>query len=449
MTNRTHCERPRLRVLFVVDFLYWVTATIARQICRTNAWIEPTLCSWGVLREILDLNGGVYPGEVDIVHFLTPHIASDLMQAFRPTTPCVVAVHHVEDERSVAPVSDADAVMTVCRQWHDALLERGVPPDKCVMVPNGVDSHLFVPASSPERTKIRRKFGIPPECFCVGFSGKRSSDTYKRKGTDTLVAAISALQHLENIGLVVVGPGWSDLIGDLQSRGIACFYMPFLVDRSAVASFYKALDAYWVTSRIEGGPIPLLEAMSSGVACISSPVGVALEAIDPGVNGFIVPFGDSKAYAAITEQLLKNVAERTRIGRAARETTEARFQSSQTHRKVAELYRVAQRNFAFRGGRRAPKKPIHGETVRTNGVSQELMLASLPKTIHARVVAEEHIQFANFLFDAGASRAAIRVAGRAIVADPFRLYVWWNASRAWPPLHRLLRRCYRALVPRN
>ena len=46
----------------------------------------------------------------------------------------------------MAPVSQADAIMTVCHQWHSELLALGTPPEKCVMVPNGVDVELFRPA---------------------------------------------------------------------------------------------------------------------------------------------------------------------------------------------------------------------------------------------------------------------------------------------------------------
>ena len=191
------------------------------------------------------------------------------MPVFHPSTPCIVTNHHFEGNTSLEPYHTADAVMTVSRQWHEEILARGVPSEKCVMVPNGVDVELFKPPSREQKAKIRKKLGFERDRIYIGFSGKRSSDTSKRKGLETLTKAIQSLSRTKEIGLAIIGPGWDDLVREQRQRGIACVYSPFLVDRGDVADFYKAINIYWVTSKIEGGPVPLLEAMSSEVACVS------------------------------------------------------------------------------------------------------------------------------------------------------------------------------------
>jgi glycosyltransferase involved in cell wall biosynthesis len=436
-------DGTRLRVLFVADSLYWITATIAKEICRYNPWIEPTLCSAGVLQQILDSHSGSYPGKIDLVHFLTWQIATDFMHIFRPTCPCVVTIHHIEDDRSVAPVPDADAIMTVCHQWHNELLARGTPPGKCVMVRNGVDVRLFEPASNAQKIKARKKFGIPRDSVCIGFSGKQTSNTHNRKGIETFVAAVRSLTHIESLGFAIIGPGWADLVRELEKRGVSCVYMPFLVDRRDVAAFYKAIDIYWVTSRIEGGPVPLLEAMSSGVACVSSPVGVALEAIEPNVNGFIAPFEAHDVYATITERLLRDPGERARVGLAARQTIVSQFQSSQTTQSATDLYRAAEHYFQLRGGQaRSQPRFSNAKGLGTNIMGRTLV--SLPHELHRQVTAAEHLQFMHYLLSAGAKNAAIRVGSRAIIANPFSVDVWWDVTRIFPRVHRFLRSCYAA-----
>jgi glycosyltransferase involved in cell wall biosynthesis len=439
--NQDVSVQPR-RILFVADSLYWITATIARQICDYNPSIEPTLCSAPVLRRILDSHANRYPGEIDLVHFLTWQIATDFMPVFRPTTPCVVTIHHIEDERSVASVPDADAVMTVCHQWHAALVAQGTPPEKCVMVSNGVDVDMFQPASSKRKAALRRRFGIPPDSMCIGFSGKRTSNTHNRKGVETFVASARLLAHTKNMSLAIVGPGWADLVGELNRSGIACVYMPFLVDRREVADFYKAIDIYWVTSKIEGGPVPLLEAMSSGVACISSPVGVALEAIESNVTGFIAPFDAPDIYATITRRLAREPSEMIRVGQAARATIVNRFQSSQTTRTATRLYEVAEHRFRLRGGRVDPQPTSGTQDFLKN--RQEPRLASLPQRIHADVVAHEHLAFMTDLLNAGASRPALRVGLRAIVTDPLNVDVWRKVIRVYPMIHLIVHRIIRS-----
>ena len=179
-------------------------------------------------------------------------------------------------------------------------------------------------------------------------------------------------------------PGWHDLVREQWQRGIACNYYPFLVDRKDVADFYKAIDVYWVTSRIEGGPIPLLEAMSTAVACISTPVGIALEAIVSKTNGFIAPFDAPGIFATITGQLADSLEMRARIGNAARDTIVNQFQSSQGVGAIRNLYEIAEYQFELRGGKRKSASVFNG-IEQLYADSEETMLSSLPRTIHARV----------------------------------------------------------------
>ena len=127
----TDTRTAKLRVLFVPDSAYWVTATIARQIALYNPWIEPTICSQFVLPELMR-RGGHMADRIDVVHFLTPHIGTALLPEFEGKVPCVTAIYHVEDERSVEAEPRSDAVMTICRQWHDYLASVGVEPSKLV-----------------------------------------------------------------------------------------------------------------------------------------------------------------------------------------------------------------------------------------------------------------------------------------------------------------------------
>jgi glycosyltransferase involved in cell wall biosynthesis len=423
------------RVLFVPDSLYWITATIAGQICRHNKWIEPTIHSPHVLQMILDSNSGTYPGNVDLVHFLTPYGTSAFKPAFYGTTPWVVTIHHIDDrtenELMVAPAGDADAIMTVCHQWHNSLISKGVPSDRCVMVPNGIEIQFFRPVSQRRKIALRKKLGIPEQSTCVGFSGKRSSDSSGRKGISTLTRAMQSLAGSRNINFAIMGPGWDDLVHDYRARGGKCIYMPFLLDRSEVADFYNAIDLYWVTSRIEGGPVPLLEAMSCGATCISTPVGAAIDAISDKQNGFIAPFDDPDFYVALTRQLNEVPNARAQIGRSARETIVSRFNEAQTTQNVSRLYEIADANFVTRrcAGRAAPSNNLYKSNHRGR---------SFTYALRRRAMAEEHLLFFDYLMREGANAAAARIARRAIASDPLSVDVWKRASPAWPRAHRLL-----------
>ena len=67
--------------------------------------------------------------------------------------------------------------------------------------------------------------------------------------------------------------------------------------REHLARVYHALDVYLVTSRQEGGPKAVLEAMSAGVPLVSTRVGQAQEIVEHGRNGLLVGVEDAEGLA--------------------------------------------------------------------------------------------------------------------------------------------------------
>ena len=130
-----------------------------------------------------------------------------------------------------------------------------------------------------------------------------TSDTHNRKGTDTLVRAIVNLhRRMPQVAMAVLGPGWSELVAEQREQGVRCVHLPFILDHDDLAPIYRCFDIYWITSRIEGGPIPLLEAMSSGACCVTTPVGVARELVKHGENAFLAPIDDAESFVRHTER---------------------------------------------------------------------------------------------------------------------------------------------------
>lgn len=81
----------------------------------------------------------------------------------------------------------------------------------------------------------------------------------------------------------------------------------------------------------------LVEAMAAGCACVASDVVGVRGVIDPGKTGELVPEGDPAALAAVLERLLTHPAEAARLGRAARQAAETRFDRHLMHARYAQL----------------------------------------------------------------------------------------------------------------
>jgi glycosyltransferase involved in cell wall biosynthesis len=415
-------EVRKVRILYVPDTHFWVTATIARQIARHNPWIEPTVCSGPVLQKLFQKHGGRYPGAVDIVHFLTWQEAVKSIDYFEPSHPCVVTIHHVEDERSLALAERASAIMTVSREWYEFLATSGVSPSKLIQLQNGVETGLFSPLPAGERKKLRSRLGINANDIVVGFTAKETSNSKNRKGIETLIRAITELKdRIPGMRLFLVGPGWSGLIDQLTKHGVRCIYWPFVLNHKNLAQFYRSLDIFWVTARIEGGPVPLLEAMSSSTCCVTTPVGIAREAVAHGNNGFIAPIDDWQAFARETERLAGDADLRSRVGRAARETIVERFQWAKTSQAARELYKVAVEHFREQRGNFVSEIIPNDSAVKECGRG---LFCSIPLKEQPWVNAQEHLLFANRLIEMKAKKQAFCVGCRGLTIRPFDISLW-------------------------
>jgi glycosyltransferase involved in cell wall biosynthesis len=402
----------KLRVLLVPDMVQWICGTIAQQIAYHNdSWIEATIVSGQVLKNLID-HCGTFPGEIDLVHFLTVPEAELLMPCFEGKVPCVVSIHHVVDDKDYAALTPrGDAVMTASNQWYRYLLDHGMTADRHVMVPYGVDTERFRPPEAGERKRLLAELGLPPDAFVVGFCAKRTSDVSGRKGTDVLLRAVAELRRrLPRVAILIVGPGWSDLVAEMRSEGTVCAYRPFVSDPDEFAAIYRCLNTYWITSRIEGGPVPLLEAMASGVCCVTTPVGMVRDVVHDGEDALIAPIDDAEAFVRHTEWLIEDADRARRLGESARQTIVARYQWRQTSRHAFSLYQTALEQFQARTGvidGRALAEPDWDAPCPT--LPEEPRLSSLPPWARAWVTARDHYLFTNSLRAMGDTQTANRM----------------------------------------
>jgi glycosyltransferase involved in cell wall biosynthesis len=103
-------------------------------------------------------------------------------------------------------------------------------------------------------------------------------------------------------------------------------------------SFYNGLDVYLNTSRHEGIPMSILEAMAHGLPVIAPRVGGIVEIIEDGVEGFLVPSRIPESFAEKCI-LLRNTELRQQMGKAARAKIERAFSAQAMAQEYHRLYR--------------------------------------------------------------------------------------------------------------
>lgn len=128
----------------------------------------------------------------------------------------------------------------------------------------------------------------------------------------------AASQRWRDLVLALVGPGWEQLGRSVEELG-------FRVKRFQYATTEETVQAYWlmdvllVTSKVEGGPCTILEAMASGVPVVTSLVGHVPEVITDGETGFICKSRKPEEYIRALASLREDAFLRTRVINQARE----------------------------------------------------------------------------------------------------------------------------------
>lgn len=412
-----------LRVLLVPDSVFWVTGTICVSIAKHNPWLRSTVISGGLLNRALHDIPDLF-SRFDLVHFVCPYASRAWLPRLRDTHAIVTTHHHVTDWELQKHNLDGDAIMTDSAEWLEDLLRRGVEAHRVVSVPPGVDCELFAPRPSDVRARVRSRYHIASEEMAIGFFGKSSSNELGRKGVDVMIAAARQLRGSgTRFTLVMTGPGWGEVVAELRGAGICVVWESFVRERRDLADLYGALDCYWITSRIEGGPVTLLEAMSTELCCIATPVGLVHEIVRDGQNAMVVPVGDAAAVAEATATLAADTDKRASLGRRARLDVSARFASAITMQRVGDLYGRALKRFSERTGRPGPMPP----TLPPRPLSrlQDWPLESVPAHLRAALRRREALAWADNLWQYQSEpMEALRVIADELRRSPLERETW-------------------------
>lgn len=307
------------RILLIPNVAWWIIGEMGKQIiARFGDKYEFYFLPEAVLARRPDLLEALLPA-VDAIHCLNESSLEFFRDFDQETLPPIATwIHHVTEWSPHHQMAvDRSSALTVCTQgWKEYLDDRVSGRVPVTVVPHGVDSQFF------HRRKVDPKqFGIPSGRFVVGFIGTKGSDTDRgRKGTDILLNVLhETAGRLPSLHVVLGGIGWETEMAKLKARGISVSATGY-IRKSDLPALYSALDVYLLTSRVEGGPCTVFEAMSCETAVVSTRVGAVPELIVDGVNGYSADVEDSKALLSAIIALAQSPEKRTAMGKNARET---------------------------------------------------------------------------------------------------------------------------------
>jgi glycosyltransferase involved in cell wall biosynthesis len=164
-----------------------------------------------------------------------------------------------------------DLITCMNSQDKSRLVQEGVKEEVIHVLVGGVDQKFFS-KKMPSSNKV---------LICAAF--------YERKDPQKLLEVVRAAPDLE---FSLLGPGWesSNQYQELTSLGNIEFLEAEFNDYPGI---YLDHGIFLSVSQVEGGPIPLLEAMASNLKPVCSKTGFAEDVIEHGVNGLIFNLDDT------------------------------------------------------------------------------------------------------------------------------------------------------------
>jgi glycosyltransferase involved in cell wall biosynthesis len=215
------------------------------------------------------------------------------------------------------------------RAMEDAVRASGIAAEKVQRIPLGIDLADFPLQTAQTRREARRRFELPQSAVVIGSFQKdgvgwgEGLEPKHVKGPDVFLEAMAALRpRVPELWVLLTGPARGYVRNGLERLRIP-FRHHQVSGPGAMGPCYQALDAYVVSSRDEGGPKAVLEAMACGVPLITTRVGQAADLVVSGRNGWLVDLEDAEGLAHAALQALAEPERRAGIVREARATAAA------------------------------------------------------------------------------------------------------------------------------
>lgn len=335
-----------LSVLFIADSPGHILERIGSTIAKYGEGVQhEVVTSLGASNYQLCKLGESY----DLIHWIDQ--LRFIRCASATSVPQVVMVHHLTpdmQEKLMCKMHYCDAITTASRYWFERLAQLADVP--VFLLPYSIDTTVFSQPPVEVKRDLRRKAGINYDQFVLGYVGKAKADHMGRKGLDLLTQVLQfAAQEWSDLTIVLVGPGWGSLKSTIEELGVQVLHYEFDTSEETCDAYWL-MDALLVTSKVEGGPVTVLEAMACGVPVITSRVGHIPEVIQDGINGFVCPHREAREYILAIEQIRSDEEMRAAIVENARNFVVLEREDSIVIPRIdfVSLYKKAQNRYGQR-----------------------------------------------------------------------------------------------------
>lgn len=182
------------------------------------------------------------------------------------------AKHRIDSHQLAQLLNGSDGVICMNQALLQSLQQLGTAAEKLFVVVGAADPVTYRPHVRGPNGKVG---------FCSAY--------YERKSPDLVLDIVRRLPHRP---FVLLGRGWDKYPHFDELRSMANFeYVE--VPYTEYPRYYAQMSVFVSASELEGGPIPLLEAMMSNVVPVASRTGFAPDIIAPARNGYLFDVGSN------------------------------------------------------------------------------------------------------------------------------------------------------------
>jgi len=230
-----------------------------------------------------------------------------------------------------------DHLIAVSHATKTEMVAAGIPPSLISVIHNAIDTDAWSPRYAT--LGLKEELGLEQGYPVIGYVGRIMPE----KDLETwLRAAALVAQRYSAAQFVLVGEGRDgDTLGQLQrlatELGIA-ERVHFPGYRTHLLPVYGSFDLFVLSSRREGLPNSILEAMAVGLPVVTTDVAGTSELVLDGQTGYVVPQGDVDRLAHAMVTLVADTQLRQRMGQAGRERIESEFSFTHRLQRIEKLY---------------------------------------------------------------------------------------------------------------
>ena len=235
-----------------------------------------------------------------------------------------------------------DKIIVFSEPQKNVLKKLGVPQEKLIIIPNGVDENIWKPFSKKNKKydQVKNKLGHQRIFLYMGRIANE-------KNIEALLRSWRLLEN-NNCKLVIVGDGplkptLENSFSNLSKDEL--LWWGSELDLETRVAIMQIAEVFFLPSLVEGLSISLLEAMSTGTACVATDAGADGEVLDKGAGIVISTDNVSTQLKTIIPILIEHPSFTKDLGEKARDRVIERYTITQNINSLEEVYMNLKDNF--------------------------------------------------------------------------------------------------------